>query len=93
MNDRQSNDVSRRIAADARRADASRKAPALSPLRGLAVFGMVGWAVAVPTVGGALLGLWLDRRWPASFSWTLTLLVGGAFIGGLLAWRWVSRER
>ena len=29
---------------------------------GLGMTGLIGWAVAVPTILGALLGLWLDRR-------------------------------
>src|SRR5690606_22912427 len=35
---------------------------------GLGAFGVVGWSVAVPTVVGIVLGLWLDRLWPARFS-------------------------
>jgi ATP synthase protein I len=59
---------------------------------GLGMFGMVGWSVAVPTLLGAALGLWLDRRYPQSFSWTLTFLVLGLFLGGLIAWHWVIKE-
>jgi ATP synthase protein I len=58
----------------------------------LGVMGVVGWTVAIPTLLGVLLGLWLDANWPSSFSWTLTLLVGGLFIGCLAAWQWVSQE-
>ncbi|MEM7528202.1 MAG: AtpZ/AtpI family protein [Pseudomonadota bacterium] len=81
------------IATEAARQDGARRNNSPSALRGFAVFGMVGWSIAVPTVAGALLGLWLDQRFPQSFSWTLTLLVGGAVLGALLAWRWVTRER
>ena len=35
-----------------------------SLLFGLGIFGLVGWSVAVPTVLGTLLGLWLDGRYP-----------------------------
>ncbi|RJR54816.1 MAG: ATPase F0F1 [Desulfobacteraceae bacterium] len=59
---------------------------------GLGMFGLVGWAVAIPTLLGVILGLWLDRRWPASFSWTLTLLFVGVILGCLNAWFWVKRE-
>ena len=31
---------------------------------GLCMFGLVGWSVAVPTVLGIALGIWLDREWP-----------------------------
>ncbi len=59
---------------------------------GLGMMGLVGWSVAVPTLLGALLGLWLDEHHPAPFSWTLALLVAGLMIGVLNAWRWVTKE-
>ncbi|MGD8429092.1 MAG: AtpZ/AtpI family protein [Ectothiorhodospiraceae bacterium] len=58
----------------------------------LGMFGLVGWSVAIPTVAGIALGVWLDRHWPAGFSWTLTLLFIGAALGCWNAWRWVRRE-
>lgn len=61
---------------------------------GFGMFGLIGWAVAIPTVLGILLGLWLDRHWPAGrISWTLSLLFVGIILGCLNAWRWVNRER
>ncbi len=59
---------------------------------GLGAFGMVGWSVAVPTVVGAALGLWLDKNYPESISWTLTFLIAGLFIGCAIAWQWVAKE-
>lgn len=59
---------------------------------GLGAAGIVGWSVAVPTVLGALLGIWLDRAWPSDISWTLALLLGGVALGCLNAWYWVSLE-
>jgi ATP synthase protein I len=59
---------------------------------GLGMLGLVGWSVAVPTLAGVALGLWLDRAFPSDFSWTLALLVAGATLGCWNAWRWVSRE-
>lgn len=59
---------------------------------GLGLFGIIGWSVAVPTVGGAALGLWIDHRWPGHVSWTLTLLFAGVILGCLNAWHWVQRE-
>ncbi len=59
---------------------------------GLGAFGMVGWSVAVPTVLGAALGLWLDKNYPESISWTLTFLIAGLFIGCAIAWQWVVKE-
>ena len=59
---------------------------------GLGMFGMVGWAVAVPTVAGIALGLFIDARWPGETSWTLALLLAGVALGCLNAWYWVQRE-
>jgi ATP synthase protein I len=59
---------------------------------GLGMFGLVGWAVALPTVAGVALGLWLDARFPSRVSWTLSLLFLGALLGSLNAWYWVKRE-
>jgi ATP synthase protein I len=56
------------------------------------MFGLVGWAVALPTVAGVALGLWLDGRFPSRVSWTLTGLAVGALLGSLNAWFWVARE-
>lgn len=61
---------------------------------GFGMFGLIGWAVVIPTVLGILLGVWLDRHWPSGhISWTLSLLFVGIVLGCLNAWRWVSRER
>jgi ATP synthase protein I len=59
---------------------------------GLGMMGLVGWSVAVPTLIGAALGIWLDKRYSGIHSWTLTLLIIGLVIGCLNAWHWVARE-
>jgi len=59
---------------------------------GLGMMGLIGWSVATPTVLGAALGLWLDKRYPGPHSWTLTLLIISLIIGCLTAWRWVADE-
>jgi len=59
---------------------------------GLGMMGLIGWSVAIPTLLGAALGLWLDKRRPGKQSWTLALLVAGLSIGCLNAWHWVSKE-
>jgi ATP synthase protein I len=33
---------------------------------GLGMSGLIGWSVAVPTLAGALFGVWLDRYHPGS---------------------------
>jgi len=59
---------------------------------GLGMMGMVGWSVVVPTLMGAALGVWLDKRYPATHSWMLTLLVIGLTIGCVNAWHWIAKE-
>jgi ATP synthase protein I len=59
---------------------------------GLGMFGLIGWAVAVPTLIGIALGLWLDEVAPQPFSWTLALLLAGVVLGVINAWLWIERE-
>ncbi len=59
---------------------------------GFGAFGLIGWSVAVPTVLGAAVGVWLDKHHPGQLSWTLTLLGVGLAMGCLNAWHWVQRE-
>ena len=59
---------------------------------GLGMFGMVGWSVAIPSLLGAALGIWLDKKYQQSFSWTLTCLVSGLIAGCAIAWNWVAKE-
>jgi ATP synthase protein I len=59
---------------------------------GLGMSGLIGWSVAVPTLAGTLLGVWLDRRYPGGHSWTLALLVAGLIVGCANAWHWVAQQ-
>ncbi len=59
---------------------------------GLGMFGLVGWSVAVPTLIGVAMGLWLDARTTGARSWTLIGLVAGVALGCVNAWYWVKRE-
>lgn len=59
---------------------------------GLGMMGLIGWSVAIPTLLGAILGLWLDERHSGSHSWTLALLVSGLALGCFNAWHWVAKE-
>jgi len=81
-----------RIRRDAERMARARRRPLFSPLAGLGLFGVIGWSVAIPTVGGALLGTWLDRVAPQKFTWTLALILGGLTVGVIVAWESVARE-
>ncbi len=60
---------------------------------GLGVYGLVGWSVVIPTLGGVAIGLWIDRTWPSRFSWTLMLMAAGLLVGCWNAWYWVSLEQ
>lgn len=59
---------------------------------GLGMMGLIGWSVTVPTLVGAAIGLWLDKRHPGQHSWTLALLVAGLVLGCMNAWHWVAKE-
>jgi ATP synthase protein I len=60
---------------------------------GLGMFGLVGWSVAIPTLIGIALGVWVDLKSSSRYSWTLMLLIIGIGLGCLNAWFWISRER
>lgn len=60
---------------------------------GLGTMGLIGWSVAVPTLLGAGLGIWLDRQFPEGHSYTLALLVAGLCLGCFNAWHWLSKEQ
>ena len=59
---------------------------------GLGLLGIVGWTVALPPVLGALLGAWIDQRWPSRYSWTLTLLIVGLVLGCVTTWQWLRKQ-
>ena len=80
------------VGAKARRKRMARRHGAPGIWFGLGMMGLIGWSVAVPTLLGAGLGLWLDQHYPGGHSWTLALLVAGLVIGCANAWHWVSRE-
>jgi ATP synthase protein I len=80
------------VGAKASRKIKARRDAAHGVWSGLGMMGLIGWGVAIPTLLGAALGLWLDRRYPGQHPWTLALLVAGLVIGCLNAWRWVAKE-
>lgn len=59
---------------------------------GLGMFGLVGWAVSIPTLIFLAIGVWIDARFESQYSWTLMFLVIGIILGCLNAWFWVKRE-
>lgn len=86
------NTLSQEVADKERRKLRARQSDSQSVWSGLGMFGLVGWSVAVPTLAGAGAGIWLDARYPQSFSWTLTLLLAGLLFGCVIAWHWMSKE-
>lgn len=60
---------------------------------GVGMIGVVGWSVAIPTLIGTALGVWIDRTWPSRFSWALMLLILGVTVGAVNAWYWVRKAR
>lgn len=85
-------DMRRSIERDARRHD--RREPSGAAFwRSLSLLGVVGWSIALPAVGGAWLGHYLDGRVGTGVRFTLMLLTLGVMIGGALAWRVLHRGR
>lgn len=84
--------LSREVGAKAKRKLRAQRHVTRTVWFGLGMMGLIGWSVAIPTLLGASLGLWLDQRYPEGRSWTLALLVVGLSIGCLNAWHWVTKE-
>jgi ATP synthase protein I len=75
-----------------KQADRRREGRGQGVWQGLAQVGTVGWMVALPAVGGALLGRWIDGRYATGIFWTLSLLTIGLAIGCVATWRAMNRE-
>ena len=61
--------------------------------RWLGVLGMVGWPIAIMTVGGALLGHSIDLRFNSGIQFTLLLLTIGAIVSSVVAWKALGANR
>jgi ATP synthase protein I len=66
--------------------------PEASAWFGLGMMGLIGWSVALPTILGAAMGIWLDKHYKIEHSWTLALIVTGLTVGCFTAWSWLSKE-
>lgn len=75
-----------------KQAERRRKGRGQGVWRGLAQVGTVGWMIALPAVGGALLGRWIDHRASSGIFWTLSLLTVGLVIGCIAVWRAMNKE-
>lgn len=84
--------MSKAVAEKQQRRLAARRQPERTIWFGLGMFGLVGWSIAIPALIGVSFGLWIDRRWPSRYSWTLMLLLAGVGVGCFQAWRWVHCE-
>lgn len=80
------------IRAKAERKLKARRNPGQGVWFGLGMMGIIGWSVAVPTLVGAAIGLWLDKYHSGKHAWTLALLLAGLALGCLNAWHWVAKE-
>lgn len=60
--------------------------------RNLAMIGMLGWTIVLPTLAGIFIGRWLDRSFHSGIFWTLGLLVAGLVAGCSMAWRRMHSE-
>jgi ATP synthase protein I len=80
------------IGAKAARKLKARRNPTPGVWFGLGMMGLIGWSVVVPTLLGTALGLWIDKHYPGTHSWTLALLVAGLTLGCFNAWHWVVKE-
>jgi ATP synthase protein I len=82
----------RQVAVEEARKQKARQEKDRSLWFGLGMFGLVGWSVAIPTLIGIAVGIWIDRTVSSPYSWTLMLLFVGVVAGCLNAWYWVKRE-
>ncbi len=60
--------------------------------RSLSVIGMVGWPIAMGSIGGTFLGRYLDTRLETGIRFTLMLMTVGVMIGCFAAWRTVVQK-
>jgi len=85
-------DLAGTVGAKAARKLKAQRNPTPGVWSGLGMMGLIGWSVVVPTLLGAALGLWIDKQFPGTHSWTLALLVAGLTLGCFNAWHWVAKE-
>ena len=84
--------LAQQVGVKAERKLKARRNPSKSVWFGLGMMGLIGWSVVIPTLLGAALGIWLDKRHAGERSWTLALLAAGLTAGCFNAWHWVAKE-
>lgn len=90
--EQQSSEFSRQVGDMAARKLRAQRHVTKTVWSGLGMMGLVGWSVALPTLLGATLGLWIDQQYPDEHSWTLALLAAGLVLGCFNAWHWITKE-
>ena len=85
-------DLARKVAEKSERKLKSRRDASKKAWFGLGMMGLVGWSVAVPTLIGIFVGVWIDSTGKSRYSWTFMLLIAGIVIGCMNAWHWLSKE-
>jgi len=61
--------------------------------RAIAILGVIGWSVVIPTLVGVAAGIWLDQHYPVRFSWAVALLMLGLVVGCASAWFRIREDR
>lgn len=79
-------DVRRALQRDASRL-ARREVGHRSFWNSLGVLGMIGWPIALASVGGAVLGRYIDMQIQSGVRFTLLFLMIGAGMGSWIAWK------
>ena len=85
-------DLARKVAEKSERKLKSWRNDSKKAWFGLGMMGLVGWSVAVPTLVGIFVGVWIDSTGKSRYSWTFMLLIAGIVIGCMNAWHWLSKE-
>ena len=85
-------ELARKVAEKSARKLKSRRNESKKVWFGLGMMGLVGWSVAVPTLIGIFVGVWIDSAGKSRYSWTFMLLIAGIVVGCLNAWHWLSKE-
>ncbi|HZG40660.1 MAG TPA: AtpZ/AtpI family protein [Nodosilinea sp.] len=53
--------------------------------------GRIALSVLAAPLGGYLLGLLIERRWPGEISWALSLFLFGLVVGVIYLWLWMKQ--
>jgi len=88
----QQSDLAGKVAKKSERKLKSRRNASNKAWFGLGMMGLVGWSVAVPTLIGIFVGVWIDSTGKSRYSWTFMLLIAGIVIGCLNVWYWLRKE-